>query len=315
MQDASFWDDSVKARELVAELGELKNEVAEWEELDLSGQLLAEGSEKELAEQLPGFEKQLKQLRIRTVFSGQYDRHNALLEIFSGAGGVDAQDWAGMLLRMYQRYADRQNFKFKILDQSWGEQKGIKSVTAEMRGPFAYGYLKRESGVHRLVRISPFSAKNLRHTSFALVEVLPLIEGRIDLKIKPEDLKIDTFRSSGPGGQNVNKLETAVRVTHLPTGLTVAVQSERSQSQNREKALAVLYSRLIKLMEEKKIEEIAKLKSLPEPGGIEWGSQIRSYVLHPYKLVKDHRTETESHDPEAVLDGELEEFIEKEVSL
>lgn len=313
MQESSFWNDSAKAQEWAAELGNLKGEVAEWEELELKGQLLAESSESERTAQWPSFEKQVKQLRIRTVFSGKYDRGDALLEIFSGAGGVDAQDWAGMLLRMYQRYADRQSFKFKVLDQSWGEQQGIKSVTTEVRGPFAYGYLKRESGVHRLVRISPFSAKNLRHTSFALVEVLPLMEGRIDLKIKPEDLKIDTFRSSGPGGQNVNKLETAVRVTHLPTGLTVAVQSERSQSQNREKAMAVLYSRLIKLMEEKEIAEVAKLKSLQEPGGIEWGSQIRSYVLHPYKLVKDHRTETESHHPEAVLDGELEEFIESEL--
>lgn len=313
MQESSFWENSARAQEWATELGELKSEVAEWEELELKGQLLAESPESEKAEQWLSFEKQVKQWRIRTIFSGKYDRGDALLEIFSGAGGVDAQDWAGMLLRMYQRYADRQNFKFKILDQSWGEQKGIKSVTAEVRGPFAYGYLKRESGVHRLVRISPFSAKNLRHTSFALVEVLPLMEGKIDLKIKPEDLKIDTFRSSGPGGQNVNKLETAVRVTHLPTGLTVAVQSERSQNQNREKAMAVLYSRLVKLMEEKEIAEVAKLKSLPEPGGIEWGSQIRSYVLHPYKLVKDHRTETESHHPEAVLDGELEEFIEAEL--
>ncbi len=303
MQSADFWQDHEKAQKLVSELSNLKKEVAEIDELET----LAETDPTEA-------EKRLKSLRLKTLFSGKYDKNDALLEVFSGAGGVDAQDWAGMLFRMYQRYAEKNNFSFKILHQSFGEQNGIKSATAEIKGRFAYGYLKGESGVHRLVRISPFSAKNLRHTSFALVDFLPLVED-ISFQIKPEDLRIDTFKSSGPGGQNVNKLETAVRVTHLPTGLAVAVQSERSQSQNKEKALQVLYARLAQLMEKEKIEEISKLKSQKEPGGIEWGSQIRSYVLHPYKMVKDHRTGVESSQPEKVLDGELNEFIEKEIIL
>ena len=255
--------------------------------------------------------KELNLLKAKTGEAKEVDKKDALLEVFSGAGGVDAQDWAAMLLRMYQRWAEKNNFNFKILHQSFGEKGGIKSATAELRGKFAYGKLKKESGVHRLVRISPFSAKNLRHTSFALVDFLPLIEG-VNLEVKPEDLRVETFRSSGPGGQNVNKLETAVRVIHLPTGLSVAVQSERSQSQNKEKVLQVLYARLLQKMEQEKIEEISKLKSQKEPGGIEWGSQIRSYILHPYKMVKDHRTNLESHDPEAILDGNLDAFIKAE---
>lgn len=301
MQSSDFWQDREKSQKLTNELSDLKKEIAEVEEL----QVLADA---DLAEA----EKKLKSLWLKAIFSGKYDKNDALLEIFSGAGGVDAQDWAAMLLRMYQRYCEKNNFSFKILSQSFGEQKGIKSATVEIRGKFAYGYLKGESGVHRLVRISPFSAKGLRHTSFALVDFLPLIE-EIDFQVKPEDLKIDTFRSSGPGGQNVNKLETAVRVTHLPTGLSVAVQSERSQAQNKEKALKVLYARLLQIMEKEKVEEISKLKSLKEPGGVEWGSQIRSYVLHPYKMVKDHRTNFESSQPDEILDGELNEFIEEEI--
>ncbi len=303
MQAPDFWKDYEKAQKLVSELSDLKKEIAEVGELEA----LAVTDPAEA-------EKRFKSLKLKALFSGRYDKKDALLEVFSGAGGVDAQDWAGMLFRMYQRYAEKNNFDFKILHQSFGEQGGIKSATAEIKGKFAYGYLKGESGVHRLVRISPFSAKNLRHTSFALVDFLPLVE-EINFEVRSEDLRVDTFRSSGPGGQNVNKLETAVRITHLPTGLSVAVQSERSQSQNKEKALQVLYARLAQLMEKEKIEEISKLKSQKEPGGIEWGSQIRSYVLHPYKLVKDHRTGIESSQPDKVLDGELGEFIEKEISL
>lgn len=237
----------------------------------------------------------------------EYEHNKALLNIYSGAGGVDAQDWASMLLRMYQRYASRQGWSFTILHQSFGEQSGTKSVSCEVKGPNVYEKLKNESGVHRLVRISPYSAKNLRHTSFALIEILPEIITR-DIQINPSDLKIDTFRSSGPGGQNVNKLETAVRVTHIPTGLSVAVQSERSQAQNREKALQVLVSRLAQKMREQKVEELSQLKPVL-PGGIEWGSQIRSYVLHPYQMVKDHRTGVKSAQPDKVLDGELEIFL------
>lgn len=275
MQSPDFWKDQEKAQQTLNEFNALKKEISE---------------------------------------AKKFEQGDALMEIFSGAGGVDAQDWASMLLKMYQRYCEKNGLSFKILNQSLGEQSGTKSVTVEIRGKSAYKKLKGESGVHRLVRISPFSTKSLRHTSFALVEFLPLVE-KIELEIRPEDLRVDTFKSSGPGGQNVNKLETAVRITHLPTGLSVAVQSERSQSQNKEKAMKVLSARLLRQMEEQKIEEISKLKSQKEPGGIEWGSQIRSYVLHPYKMVKDHRTSYESHNPESVLSGELEEFIEAELQL
>ncbi|MEK7076363.1 MAG: peptide chain release factor-like protein [Patescibacteria group bacterium] len=238
-----------------------------------------------------------------------YEKNRALLYVYSGAGGVDAQDWASMLLRMYQRYAQNKGWGFSILNESFGEQKGIKNAVCEITGNNAYDTLGGESGVHRLVRISPFSAKGLRHTSFALIEVLPEIINK-DLKINPNDLRIDTFHSSGPGGQNVNKLETAVRITHIPTGIMVAVQSERSQGQNKEKAMEVLRSRLAQKMEEAKIKELSELKS--ERREIEWGSQIRSYVLNPYQMVKDHRTGIKSSQPDKVLDGDLDKFIQAE---
>ena len=237
------------------------------------------------------------------------EHNKALLYVYSGAGGVDAQDWASMLFRMYQRYAQNKGWAFSVLSQSFGEQKGIKNAVCEITGDNIYDIVKGESGVHRLVRISPFSAKGLRHTSFALIEIMPEIVDK-DLKINPNDLKIDTFRSSGPGGQNVNKLETAVRITHVPTGITVSVQSERSQGQNKEKAMRVLISRLAQKMEEAKAKELSELKS--EKREIEWGSQIRSYVLNPYQMVKDHRTGTKSSQPDRVLDGELDKFIKSE---
>ncbi len=273
MTKPDFWNDKERAQKIIKEIGELK-------------------------EKLAGKSK--------------YDRGNALLYIYSGAGGVDAQDWASMLLKMYQKYCERKKLGFAVLDQSFGEQGGTKSAVAEITGQYAFGNLRGEAGVHRLVRVSPFSAKALRHTSFALVDVLPEIED-IKLDINPKDLRIDTFRSSGPGGQNVNKLETAVRVTHIPTNTAVAVQSERSQAQNKEKAMQVLRSRLAKMMEEAKVKEISELKTTGETA-IEWGSQIRSYVLNPYKQVKDHRTGVESSQPDKVLDGELDEFIEAEIS-
>lgn len=235
----------------------------------------------------------------------EYAKNKALLNIYAGAGGVDAQDWASMLFRMYQRYALGKGWSFVVLHHSLGEQGGTKSVSVEMRGDNAYDVLKNESGVHRLVRISPFSAKKLRHTSFAMVEILPEIV-TTEFKLNLNDLRFETFRSSGPGGQNVNKLETAVRVTHIPTGTSVAVQSERSQAQNKEKALQVLYSKLIQRMESERAKEISELK--PHVS-IEWGSQIRSYVLHPYQMVKDHRTGVKSSQPDKVLGGDLEKFI------
>ncbi len=235
-----------------------------------------------------------------------YVKNKALLNIYAGAGGVDAQDWALMLFRMYQRYANKKGWSFVVLHQSLGEQGGTKSASVEIGGDNVYDLLKGESGVHRLVRISPFSAKKLRHTSFAMVEFLPEIVDT-DIKLDSRDLKFDVFRSSGPGGQNVNKLETAIRITHLPTGTTVTVQSERSQAQNKDKALGMLYSKLVQRMEKEKASQISELKS---GIAIEWGSQIRSYVLHPYQMVKDHRTGVKLSQPEKVLDGELDKFID-----
>ncbi len=310
MQSADFWRDYAQAQKLAGELGLLKNEIEKVQELE--EKIFKHSGIEISAEDLAVLNKDFKRLKLAAMFSGPHDQGDALMEIFSGAGGVDAQDWAMMLLRMYQRYAEKNGFSFKILQESLGEQRGLKSATIEIKGRYAYGYLKNESGVHRLVRLSPFSAKKLRHTSFALVQFIPLVE-EMKFEIDPKDLRIATFRSSGPGGQNVNKLETAVRVTHLPTGLSVAAQSERSQSQNKEKAMQILSSRLARRMAEEQVEELGKLKPPLATGSVEWGNQIRSYVLHPYKLVKDHRTDFESHDPEAVLEGNLEEFIKAEL--
>ncbi len=241
------------------------------------------------------------------------------MEIFSGAGGIDAQDWATMLLRMFERYCERKAFQVKVIHQSFGEgggpegRIGTKSAILEIKGSYAYGFLKNESGVHRLVRQSPFSAKKLRHTSFVLVEVLPEIgkKEQEEIKIKPEDLRLDTFRSSGPGGQYVNKRESAVRITHLPTGTTVSSQSERLQGLNKDKAMKVLYAKLYQLKEAERKKELKEIKG--KTVSASWGNQIRSYVLHPYKLVKDLRTGVETSDVEEVLDGDLDKFIEKEI--
>ncbi|HZZ99744.1 MAG TPA: peptide chain release factor-like protein [Candidatus Paceibacterota bacterium] len=240
-----------------------------------------------------------------------YERNKALLYLHAGAGGVDAQDWTSMLLKMYFKFAQTKGWRFVILNQSFGEQNGTKNAAIELAGDNVYETLRNESGVHRLVRMSPFSAKQLRHTSFAMVEVLPEIVAR-ELNINPNDLRIDTFRSSGAGGQNVNKLETAVRVTHLPTGISVAVQSERSQAQNKDKAMQLLTSRLAQRMEQEKAKELSELK--PQTAN-EWGSQIRSYVLNPYQMVKDHRTGVKSSQPDKVLDGDLDKFITAESEL
>ncbi len=254
-------------------------------------------------------EQSIGTLEFQTLLSGDYDSASALLTIRSGAGGVDAQDWAEMLMRMYLRYAEKKGFRASVLDETRGGEAGIKSVTIEIEGTYAYGYLHGEAGIHRLVRLSPFNANSLRQTSFASVEVMPVIENDdTAIVIKPEELRIDTYRSSGAGGQNVNKTESAVRITHLATNTVVTCQTERSQLQNREQAMKLLRSKLLQQKLETQAEEKQKLRG--EFKSAEWGNQIRSYVLHPYTLVKDHRTNTETSDTAKVLDGTLDMFIE-----
>ena len=249
----------------------------------------------------------LDELELELAFSSEYDARNAILAIHAGAGGTESQDWAEMLLRMYLRWAERRGYKAEILDSSPGDEAGIKSAVIGVSGDYACGYLKSEHGVHRLVRLSPFDADHARHTSFALVEVMPEAETDIDVKIAPDDLKVDVFRSSGPGGQHMQKTSSAVRLTHLPTGLTTTCQSERSQHQNKETALKILQARLLELELAEQAEERAKLKGKRVTAG--WGNQIRSYVLQPYRMVKDHRTDYETSNTDAVLDGELDGFI------
>jgi len=303
-------------REEIDNVKSLVEQVKELKELKSIGD---EELAKELEEKIKTLSSLIESEETKVFLSGEYDKNNAILDIYSGAGGVDAQDWTTMLLRMFQRHCERKGFKVKVISQSFGEaggpdgRIGTKTATLEIKGSYVYGLLKRESGVHRLVRQSPFSAKKLRHTSFALVEILPEIkkEQEKEIEIKEEDLKIEMFRSSGPGGQNVNKRETAVRIVHLPTGITVASQSERLQGLNKEKAMKILYAKLHQLKEAEQKEELKEIK-----GGntsASWGNQIRSYVLHPYKLVKDLRTGVESSNVEDVLDGDLDQFIEAEI--
>ncbi len=265
---------------------------------------LREDIEKERDELLDELERKETQAQL----SGPYDRDSAILAIHAGAGGTDSQDWAQMLLRMYLRWSESHGYDVDIIDQSDGEEAGIKSATLTIDGEYAYGYLRSEKGVHRLVRISPFDSSHRRHTSFALVEVLPQVEAEDDIVIDPNDLRIDTYRSAGAGGQNVQKNETAIRITHLPTGIVVTCQNERSQVQNKENAMRVLRARLMDLKQRQQEEEIAEIRG--DYVKAEWGSQIRSYILHPYQMVKDHRTDFEVGNPSAVLDGDLDEFID-----
>ncbi len=324
-----FWKNQEKAPKINQKIAALKEEVENIENLkqelaglkELSLSVKTSEDQGELESEISAFEDKIKKEEFRTFLSGKYDRNDAILQILSGAGGVDAQDWATMLLRMYDRYCQRKGFKVKLLHQSFGEgvgpegRIGTKSATMEVRGNFAYGFLKKENGVHRLVRISPFSAQKLRHTSFVLVEIMPEIgsEDEKEIEIRPQDLKIDFYRASGPGGQYVNKRETSVRITHLPTSIVVACQSERTQGDNRKQAMKMLLSKLRQLLEETKQKKISQIKG--KKISASWGNQIRSYVLHPYKLVKDLRTDLETSDTEGVLNGDLDKFIEAELRL
>jgi peptide chain release factor 2 len=296
-------------------LSRLRDKIENWKKLQAKAadaiELASLGDESLRADikgELDAIVRQIEGREFLAMLSGPYDRDDAILAIHAGAGGTDSQDWAEMLQRMYLRWMESHDYEAEILDLSEGEEAGIKSVTIGVEGEYAYGYLRAERGVHRLVRISPYDASSRRHTSFALVEVYPQVETDDEVKIKSTDLRIDTFRAGGPGGQNVQKNATAVRITHLPTGITVSCQNQRSQAQNRETAMRILRSRLLDMKRQQEEEKLAEIKG--DYVQAEWGSQIRSYVLHPYQLVKDHRTDHETGNTTAVLDGDLDGFIE-----
>jgi len=319
MSAPDFWDDPNQAQKTLAESHRLKESIelmddfkARLEDIDTLLALIKEEEDAELVRELidsvQRLSRDVAQAELTVLLSGEYDQAPAILEIHAGAGGTESQDWAQMLFRMYERWAERRGFKVEVLDMLPGEEAGIKSATLLIKGAYAYGYLKAERGVHRLVRISPFDASGRRHTSFSSVNVLPEVEDDVEVHLRDEDLKIDVYRSSGAGGQHVNTTDSAVRITHLPTGIVVTCQSERSQIQNRERALKILRG---KLLEREIAEREAKLSALSgEQKEIAWGSQIRSYVFHPYSMVKDHRTQVEVGNVQAVMDGEIDGFID-----
>ena len=316
MTEPDFWDDNIAAQKTSQELNELKQTyenfhqmVDLFDESEILLDFLAEDDsvKEELIEKLEELDKRMTSYEMTLLLSEPYDNNNAILEIHPGSGGTEAQDWGDMLLRMYTRFGNAHGFKVEVLDYQAGDEAGIKSVTLSFEGPHAYGLLKSEMGVHRLVRISPFDSAKRRHTSFASVDVMPEFNNEIEIDIKNEDLKIDTYRASGAGGQHINKTDSAVRITHIPTNIVVTCQSQRSQIKNREQAMIMLKSKLYQLMLEKQASELKELKG--EQKEIAWGSQIRSYVLHPYSLVKDNRSNYESSNPKAVLDGDLDGFI------
>lgn len=322
MENPNFWNDREHAQEISQKAGDLKDVISTWEkingEADELMSLLPEihpekdpKSEEEFIAMVGKLKENWRKLEISTYLSGRYDTNNAIVSIHSGTGGTDSQDFAEMLFRMYLRYAEKNSFETQMIDKSAGDEAGIKSCTFLIKGKFAYGYLKGEAGVHRLVRLSPFNSKHTRETSFVLIEVIPEILHSQEIEIKPEDLRIDVYRSGGHGGQGVNKTDSAVRITHLPTGIVAQCQNERSQLQNKEQAMKIVHARLAHLMETQHAKELAELRGKVQE--IAWGSQIRSYVLHPYKMVKDHRSGYEEHNPDDVLDGKIDGFIEAEL--
>lgn len=313
-----FWDEQEKAQRLLRERARLQEELERWdqkekelEEVLILNDFVRETNEAsdlaELSDRVEALDEALSRFEIERMLSGENDKENAIVYISAGAGGTEAQDWAEMLLRMYLRWVERKGFQSQLVDILPGEEAGIKNATFLVSGAYAYGYLKCETGIHRLVRISPYDAANRRHTSFASVYAYPELPDNIQVDIKEEDLKVDTFRASGPGGQHVNRTESAIRITHLPTGIVVQCQNERSQHKNRAIALAILKSRIYELEKRKQEEKMNTLNK--EKKEIAWGSQIRSYTLHPYKMIKDHRTKIEAHNAESVLDGDIDQFI------
>ena len=320
--DPNLWDDQASAQSVLRRAEELRSEIAAWRDLEARANALAEiaalaeaesgdggdALQADLQGELEGLTADWNRMEGQLLMSEPYDERPAIVSVHAGAGGTESQDWAEMLLRMYLRWAERNRLRTEILDQTEGEEAGLKSVTFAVDGRWAYGRLKSERGVHRLVRISPFDSQKRRHTSFALVEVMPEVDEAADVQIREDDLRIDTYRSSGAGGQHVNKTDSAVRITHLPTGIVVTCQNERSQIQNRERAMAVLRARLVERQQEEREVELARLRGEHVEAG--WGNQIRSYVLQPYTMVKDLRTNVETSNPTAVLDGDLDAFIE-----
>lgn len=320
IEDSNFWNDRIKAEQVISELNSLKKTVNSMEEFynKLNDKLeivniLKNNYDEELMtlleEEVNELLKEIEDYEFKLMLSGEYDKSNCILEIHSGAGGTEACDWALMLYRMYTRWCEKKGYKYEEIDYQYGEEAGIKSASILIKGEYAYGYLKGEKGVHRLVRISPFDANSRRHTSFASIDVTPEFDDNIEVNIKDEDLKIDVYRSSGAGGQSVNTTDSAVRITHIPTKITITCQNERSQIKNKERALKILKNKLYMLELEKQQEKVNSVKGTKME--INFGSQIRSYTMHPYSMVKDHRTDYETSDVNGVLDGDIDEFIEK----
>lgn len=317
MQEAGFWDDVQKAQEVTQEAKRVKDKIDKFKNLneriddvEVLKELMEENDEetaKEIISEVKALSKEIDTLKIETILSGEYDRNDAILTLHTGVGGSDANDWTEMLLRMYTRWCEKKGYSLETIDYLPGDEAGVKSVTLKVKGEFAYGYLKAEKGIHRLVRISPFNANGKRQTSFASVEVLPELTSDQDIEINPVELRIDTYRAGGAGGQHVNKTESAVRITHIPTGIVVQCQNERSQFSNRDTAMGMLKSKLIELKERAHKEKIEDLTGELKDMG--WGSQIRSYVFHPYSMVKDHRTNVETSNVNGVMDGDIDNFI------